>query len=63
MCEPGLHKHKHKDGYCTGAVHLTRIKNGGKTKSKLDCCYCLGVEIEEDCLCKDKHKENRGRSG
>ena len=30
MCEPGLHKHKRKNGYCAGAVHLIRIKNGGK---------------------------------
>ena len=29
MCEPGLHKHKHKDGHCAGAVHLSGIKDGG----------------------------------
>ena len=27
MCEPGLHKHKRKDGYCAGAVHLSGIKD------------------------------------
>ena len=26
MCAPGLHKHKHKDGYCAGVVHLSGIK-------------------------------------
>jgi len=29
MCEPGLHKHNRKDGYCAGAVHLSGIKDGG----------------------------------
>ena len=29
MCEPGLHKHNRKDGYCAGAIHLSGIKDGG----------------------------------
>ena len=29
MCEPGLHKHNHKDGNWAGVVHLSGIKDGG----------------------------------
>ena len=35
MCEPALRKHKHKDSDNAGAVHLSKIKDGGYRSRKI----------------------------
>jgi len=56
MCEPGLHKHNRKDGYCAGAVHLSGIKDGGlRTRNWIDEASTLAsltssVELPETFL-------------